>query len=137
MCRHYFCVLILRFDSQRTQLMLYTVNSFKLMIEGFSPTGKDGGGVPSISQKFALPTRTGKILQLSRLHPKTKFLFSLTSHQMSLPPSPTPTKQQFSSYNLITAAFLPVVIAPITFCFNFILLNTQFMLMLILSDVQF
>ena len=51
---------------------------------------------------------------------------------------PTTTKQQFSSYNPIKTAFSAVVITPTPFLFKIpYSFDTQFMLILILIDVQY
>ena len=84
------------------------------------------------SQRFAYSPPPRKITLPPVDSLSTKFLCSAatTSH--------TPTKQQFSSYNPIKTAFLDVVIAPAPFLFKIpYSLDTQFMLILILIDVQY
>ena len=89
-------------------------------------------GVHYNSQRFAYSPPPRKITPPPVDSLSTKFLCSAatTSH--------TPTKQQFSSYNPIKTAFLDVVIAPAPFLFKIpYSLDTQFMLILILIDVQY
>ena len=77
--------------------------------------------VDSLSTKFLFPASFS-----------TKFLFPATTK------SHIPTKQQFSSYNPLKTAFLAVVIAPDPFLFKIpYSLGIQFMLILILIDVQY
>ena len=89
-------------------------------------------GVHYNSQRFAYSPPPRKITPPPVDSLSTKFLFSAATK------SHTPTKQQFSSYNPIKTAFLAVVIAPAPFLFKIpYSLDTQFMLILILIDVQY
>ena len=99
-------------------------------------------GVHYNSQRFAYSPPPRKITP----HPvdslSTKFLFPASLSTKFLFPATTkshiPTKQQFSSYNPLKTAFLAVVIAPALFLFKIpYSLDTQFMLILILIDVQY
>ena len=89
-------------------------------------------GVHYNSQRFAYSPPPRKITPPPVDSLSTKFLFPAATK------SHTPTKQQFSSYNPIKTAFLAVVIAPAPFLFKIpYSLDTQFMLILILIDVQY
>ena len=89
-------------------------------------------GVHYNSQKFAYSPLPRKITLPPVDSVSTKFLFSAATK------SHTPTKQQFSNYNPIKTAFLAVVIASAPFLFKIpYSLDTQFMLILILIDVQY
>ena len=88
-------------------------------------------GVHNNSQRFAYSPPPRKITPPLVDSLSTKLFPAATK-------SHTPTKQQFSSYNPIKTAFLAVVIAPAPFLFKIpYSLDTQFMLILILIDVQY
>ena len=104
---------------------------FQKRMKSYFPYWEDGGVYYS-SQKFSFSPLPRKIT------PPTS---RLPLHQIFVPrrhQSHTPTKQQFSSYIPIKTAFLAVVIAPAPFLFKIpYSLDTQFMLILILIDIQY